>query len=400
MLLIALTTSTVTCNSDLDCHLNGICDSASSRCHCLAAWRGSTCGKLALLPATRGAGLHSAANATSSSWGAAIEYDGTRWQMFANEMVLGCGINAWETNSRIVRASSASLDAPFIVEEQIRPPFSSEPSLMRRPDAANGWLLFSIGNSSSSNAPRPDCKAGYTSKASPPNGTGGNFKHYVPVEIASRSALSGAKEEKWKLEATIGNGDFNPSPLAMPNGSTLLMWRHLARAHMVSASSWRGPYAFNGSDGGCPSPGSSSEKRAGCKWWHLFNSSVDARGLEDPFMYVQPPHPAAAGNSQDATYHALFHDHKSFGGHAYSLAGATWTFSSVAPYSNVINWTKASGGGSVALQRRERPHLVFDDQGFIIALSTSAQPPPTAAKSPPLGYQNDYCYTSIQPVAK
>ena len=399
----ALRLATAINDSDMKCNLNGVYDHNTNTCSCLVAWRGTTCGELALLPATRAAGLH-AFNATSSSWGGAVQYDGTRWQMFAAEMVLGCGINAWETNSRVVRASTTSLDTPFIVEEEIKPAFASEPALLRRPpaatattDDANGWLLFSIGNSSSSNAPRPDCMNGYTPKASPPNGTGGNFKHFVPVEIASRSSLTGKDAaEKWKLEATIGNGDFNPSPLAMPNGSTLLMWRHLARAHMVSAPSWKGPFPFNGSDAGCPSPASSMEQ-AGCKWWHLFNSTVDKRGLEDPFMYVQP-HPTHDGSAH-VTYHALFHDHKSFGGHAYSPDGATWTFSSVAPYSNVINWTEASGGGSVALQRRERPHLVFDERGFIVALSTSAQPPPTATKAPPPGYQNDYSFTSIQPVA-
>ena len=101
----------------------------------------------------------------------------------------------------------------------------------------------------------------------------------------------------------------------------------------------------------------------------------------------------AAGGAP--TYHALFHDHKSFGGHAFSSDGVAWTFSDVSPYSNVLNFTD---GGAVALQRRERPHLAFDSRGYILALSTSAQPPPTADKAPPPGFQNDYCFTSIQPV--
>ena len=395
-------TSALGCTNDDGCNLNGACEGGA--CRCLAAWRGATCGELALLPAARGAGLHAGASANASAWGGALAYDAPsgRWQMFAAEMVLGCGINAWETNSRIVRASSASLDAPFEVEEEVRPPFSHEPSLAR--DGASGaWLLYSIGNASSSNAPRPDCAGGYTSAGAPPNGTGGNFKHYVPVEIRSSPALTAAAG-KWALRATIGNGDFNPSPLLLPNGSALLMWRHLARTHMVAAASWAGPYAFNGSDGACPLPTAAAAARGtavadddpepdpGCEWWHLFNTTVDARGLEDPFMFVQP----AATAGAPPTYHALFHDHESFGGHAFSSDGASWTFSGVPPYSNVLAY--GDGGGSVALQRRERPHLAFDSRGFILALSTSAQPPPTAAKSPPAGFQNDYSFTSVQPV--
>ena len=62
----------------------------------------------------------------------------------------------------------------------------------------------------------------YTPKAAPPNGTGGNFKHYVPVEIASSASEAGP----WVLEATIGNGDFNPSPLLLPNGTVrVAAWR-------------------------------------------------------------------------------------------------------------------------------------------------------------------------------
>eukprot|EP00937_MAST-01D_sp_MAST-1D-sp2_P007456 g7456.t1 len=312
--------------------------------------------------------------------------------MFAAEMALGCGINAWETNSRVVRASSASLDAPFTVDAQLLPTFSHEPALAFSSGGSNGggaagsWLLFSIGNSSSSNAPRPDCAGGYTPRTSPPNGTGGNFKRFVPVEIRSAPTLT--DDHAWTLRATIGNGDFNPSPLLLPNGSALLMWRHLARAHMVGAPSWRGPYAFNGSDGGCPP--SSADRGPGCRWWRLFNATVDARGLEDPFMFVQP-----GPGGGPATYHALFHDHTSYGGHAFSQDGAAWTFSNIVPYTNVVNFTD---GGSVALQRRERPHLVFDDRGFIVALTSAAQPPPTAAKAPPPSFQNDYTFTSIQPV--
>ena len=110
-------------------------------------------------------------------------------------------------------------------------------------------------------------------------------------------------------------------------------------------------------------------------------------------MYVQP-HPSAARH----TFHALFHDHKSFGGHAFSRDGVTWTFSPIPPYGGVVNF---SDGTSVAMQRRERPHLVFDQRGYITHLSTGVQPPPTATKAPPTtaAFQNDYTYTLLQPVS-
>ena len=367
------------CTVDEDCNLNGRC--TSQGCRCLAAWRGPSCGELSVLPAARSAGLH-ASDSNTSSWGGAVTLDAQRggYQMFAAEIVGGCGINAWETNSRIVRATAASLNEAFKVEEVIKPAFAHEPTLTRLPNGT--WLLFSIGNRSSSPPPRTDCARGYT-----PSHGGGRFSGFVPVEAASSSSLAGP----WTLRATIGNGDFNPSPLVLPNGTTLLMWRHLARVHMVRAPSYRGPFAFNGSDGACPNATSTDP---GCRWWHLFNSTVDARGLEDPFVYTQPDG-SDAGAPPQHTYHALFHDHVSFGGHAFSRDGVSWTYSDTPPYGNLLEF---ADGTSTRLQRRERPHLVFDAQGYIAALTTSAQPPPTAAKAPPAGFSNDYSFTSVQPV--
>jgi hypothetical protein len=367
------------------------------RCLCLPGWRGATCGELAVLPAVRGAGLHAVNSSNLSSWGASIAWDATsaRWQGLFNELVLGCGITSWEANSRIVRASTDDLARPFVVEAVIKPAFGSEPTLTRTaagPAGPGKWLMYSIGNTSSTLPPRTDCDGGYTPKKPSPNGTGGNFRGFVPVEIASSDSLT---SDQWKLEATVGNGDFNPAGIVFLNGSSILMWRHLARVHMVSANSWRGPFAFNGSDGRCLA--NASHVDAGCRWWHLFPKAVDDRGLEDPVIFTQPSSISGDVHSGDVTYHALFHDHTSFGGHAFSRDGAEWTFSATVPFSNVVNFTD---GGSVVLQRRERPHVITDAKGFITHLVSAVQPPPTEAKHPKSSsFSNDYTYTMVVPVA-
>lgn len=141
------------------CNLNGKVGQ-DGKCNCLAAWTGPTCGELALRPANPAAGLHS--QSSLSAWGGAVAFDRSskRWVMFGNELVGGCGIDSWEANSRIVRASTADLDKPFVVEEVVLPAFASEPSLARLGDE---WLLYSIGNSSSTRPPRSDCKDGCAS---------------------------------------------------------------------------------------------------------------------------------------------------------------------------------------------------------------------------------------------
>eukprot|EP01044_Picomonas_judraskeda_P000583 COSAG03_NODE_26_length_19032_cov_87.110812_19_plen_309_part_00 len=210
------------------CNLNGELH-GDGTCSCLAAWTGPTCGRLALQPAKAAAGLHS--QGPLSSWGGAVAFDGPskRWVMFGNELASECGINSWESNSRIVRASTDDLDKPFLVDEVVLSAFASEPSLAIVGDE---WLLYSIGNRSSTRPPRTDCKDGYTPNAPAPNGTGGNFIGFVPVSVRTARNLT-ASGDNWKLNSTFGNGDFNPAPMVFENGTTLLMWRHLARVHMV-----------------------------------------------------------------------------------------------------------------------------------------------------------------------
>ena len=66
------------------------------------------------------------------------------------------------------------------------------------------------------------------------------------------------------------------------------------------------------------------------------------------------------------------------------------------PFSNEVAYTD---GDVSVLQRRERPHLIFDDRGYITHLTNGVQPPPTKTRSPPNKHmQNDYTYTLVQPI--
>lgn len=118
---------------------------------------------------------------------------------------------------------------------------------------------------------------------------------------------------------------------------------------------------------------------------------MDASIAQDPYVYRQP-WPDAPG---EYSYHAVFHDHSTFGGHAFSSDAITWTYSLEVPFDNVVNYTD---GDTVTLQRRERPHLIFDKRGYITHLTNGVQPPPSSDRPTPPGKQNDYTYTLIQPV--
>ena len=385
MIAWSLLTSTAAlaeaCTTDEHCSLNGQC--AVGACLCLAAWSGPTCGVLNVLPARLTAGLHSPASASpsTSSWGGSVAFDRQTglWQMYAAEMTHGCGIGAWETNSRIVRAVADQPDGEYRVVEVTKPTFAYEPVLAGPLEADDGhpwsgrWLLYSIGNASSSDEPRTDCRDGYT-----PTSGGGGFRRAVPVEIFISDGTSPAGP--WGATngslapLTIGEGDINPAPLVLPNGTTLMMWRggdawfhvHLARAQL-----WNEPYSYSRT--GTIFPG-----------W-------DRHGIEDPFVYQQP-----SPSNGRPTFHAIFHDHSTIGGHAFSVDGISWTYSPVVPFNATITYEDGSG---VVLQRRERPHLIFDKQGYITHLTSGVQPPPSSSRHPPSAeFQNDYTYTLVVPV--
>lgn len=73
------------------------------------------------------------------------------------------------------------------------------------------------------------------------------------------------------------------------------------------------------------------------------------------------------------------------------------------PFDNAVRF---DDGGAVGLQRRERPHLIFDERGYISHLTNGVQPPPDPEHGrPPTDLQgrpflNDFTYTLVVPVAE
>ena len=74
------------------------------------------------------------------------------------------------------------------------------------------------------------------------------------------------------------------------------------------------------------------------------------------------------------------------GSHAFSVDGRVWSYSGAA-YSNVVQFTD---GDRVELVRRERPHLVFDDGGALVALVNGVIAPGES------GANNDASFTLVQ----
>ena len=100
------------CLSDLDCQLNGVCDSASGSCACDKAWSGEQCGTIVLGP---GRFAYGGPDYNVTSWGGGPPvFDNTTglWNLFVTEIADHCGLSEWQTRSTVIRATSDRPDGP------------------------------------------------------------------------------------------------------------------------------------------------------------------------------------------------------------------------------------------------------------------------------------------------
>ena len=134
------------CVVDDDCSLNGVCDSGRHVCECDAGWTGFDCGVLALAPGSRSSGYNLTGSGTSS-WGGKPIVDPVSgaWLLFAAEFTGGCGLDYWSPMSRIIRAVSVSGPAgPYTFDAQVVGTFAHNPTVVWS-GSDKLWLLYHIG---------------------------------------------------------------------------------------------------------------------------------------------------------------------------------------------------------------------------------------------------------------
>ena len=364
------------CATAADCALNGDCVNAT--CLCDAAWTTSAgaafgCATLALLPAARGAGLHSIdGGANSSSWGGSVLRDEAtgQWHMWASEITAHCGINAWTYNSRIVHATSATPLGRFERDAEFAGVFSHEPTAVRDPTTRE-WAVFYTSAIPSGRAPC-NCSDGSTTaacEARPKYGPQG------PTFVSWAAAPAGPWSPPLRLFSEgAREADTNLAPLIFANGSLLGIWRtHPGAApgsipHLVRAAQW---------------------KNASSYVWDaapiLPLQLPEDVGLEDPHLW-----------QSTRGFHILFHAFSlnsstaagDYGGHAFSRDGWAWTWSGLA-----FNNTGAYADGSrFDFRGRQRPHLVFGDGAAPLGLTNGV----IYADATTAG--TDACMTFVQPV--
>lgn len=194
--------------------------------------------------------------------------------MFVSEMMNSCGLDAWETNSRIIHAvaPASSPLGPYIYEEMVFPPFHHNPRVLWDP-TEKMWVMWFIGANVNTTqilnctGPSPHGTAANSNS----NGEStctlarqnrrrrsnyGDNVNELPTSGIINVAYSPSLSGPWSIIPNIFSGRpapawdeilTNPGPLILKNGTVLMTYRAISsltienfeRIGITSAPSWR-----------------------------------------------------------------------------------------------------------------------------------------------------------------
>ena len=273
----------------------------------------------------------------------------------------------WGWKSTVIHSTADAATGPFVRKGVAVGAEAHNPVVSRAVDGT--WLIWTCG------CPNPKAPAGCGHQELVcPGGAQGAWT----TTVYSSKSLDGPWQPHVDLLGGVTRGRLgsqNVSPIMRPDGSVELMFKgpdNNTEASIAVAPHWSGPYRLVAVNifGRYYDDNITNED---VYWWH------DAAG-----------------------YHALSHrmeptnrESRACGGHAFAEQLDDWHFAETPAYSRDI---AVRGGGTLELQRRERPQVFLDRHGqpttLYSAVSTSngstftfAQPlgePKEEAASPPL----------------
>ncbi|KAL7549375.1 hypothetical protein ACHAWF_012651 [Thalassiosira exigua] len=345
------------CASDWDCSLAGTCE-PDGTCRCDPWAEGPDCSYLNFAPADKSRLGY--LDEVHSSWGGSVvrTSDG-EYRMFVSEIICDegsagrkrCGLDRWETHSRIALATSASVDGPYRRVDTLLHPEHHNPSVHVSPETGD-WHLFSISG---------------------PTG---------PIV----RTISSDEGRSWSVPMVISPRQ-NPGPLLKGDGSTLLFYR------------------ADGMD--LPSPTCSDE---GISVQLCPSEDTPCRPPDDVPIFDHTGEDPSVFVDHRGNHHMLFNalPYKCVpklrqGGHAWSTDGVNWSAPRVGAFDATVAFTD---GSSMTCERRERPQMVLDGEGKPAAMVSAVTGCPKALGDAKVGgdgrfYRGaDDCFTMVQRMAR
>jgi hypothetical protein len=378
------------CTSDADCSYNGNCShtvEAGLSCVCVPQFTGAACDVFSFAPidVTRctnttirpddcapngdlkcpqpccrtGIGYkhRDSDGQRVSSWGGSVLYDANdgKYHMWAAEMSEHTGIKAWITNSRVVHAvadaptsssTSSSLPFDFVRKEVVQPVFAHEPTVARAPKGEYVmWYTTNYGEAPGSQCGPPcTCGVNGTSCLSCPNDQQCSAEPRSPM--STRMSYAYSPYGPWSIPVLVPaptQGDTNLACVIRANASLVCLGR--PGLGMLHAPHWQNVSSYT---------------------WHIPHG-VGIRG-EDPMVWMRH---VEQGGEVVEVLHAVTHGGgwgDPFGYHYFSTDGGfSWGGKQRKVYDNTVEFSGTRP--SLILSRRERPHVVLDANGELLALT-------------------------------
>lgn len=246
--------------------LAGVC--TGGKCVCDVAWHGDQCQELSLVAPKSVVPAYPPASwkGNTTSWGGSVVRAPTgeqgadgkavaQYHMFLAEMLNGCGMQTWTTNSIIRHAVADTPAGPYTPKEVIMHPFAHNPTALRAPDGT--YLIYHIGcGTPNGGSPCTDCTGGNTGKTC--RGIG---EMVACTKNTTNILHSKSLDGPWQqlnapivYSATMGTPYQvdNPTVTFFKNGSLLMLGRggdpaaEAGSDGYITAPSWKGPYTVSG----------------------------------------------------------------------------------------------------------------------------------------------------------
>ena len=271
-LFCGLTAVRAACKSDLDCSLNGDCNTASGKCDCDAAWcerpsrvllvpgdesdplrvrvacccrEGEQCERFSTLPTPPGMDIKEPGVTT---WGGQAVQHGGQFHMFVSEYVGHCGITSWLTNSQTVRFVAHTPQGPWTRKDVVQPVWSTCPSAAIAPNGTVVlWTMAARGRKPKlgKDAWGNTCKNGSTPCGFAKHGCGPNAP--PPLHPPSSPTIH---EQAASWDRRPGGDDYSQSENAAHDGTLSLLisdgpagpWRPHSVPIPVSGASLAAPW--------------------------------------------------------------------------------------------------------------------------------------------------------------
>lgn len=332
------------CTSDLDCSLNGICDTDTAECTCDGGWIGSECGILDLQPAQKDAGYNQSGITTAGDWGAygnsswcgsmvQDRDDATTFHLFTSVFAHGCGLGYWRPMSYVMRAESKTgPQGPYQYVQTVTDNFRHNPYVFWS-EADQKYLLWTIG-AELDDAHQPTTCTSVT-----------NLTWTNNVSVSAADYIRGP----WSPFQVLINGT-NPAPwpLWTEDNQTSAIMLGVEDNTLYAADTYNGTYDL---------------VKTQTSW---NTSDYSPFWTEDPMIW----------RDKRGNWHSLNHwmidiveEGQKFprtGVHLYaeSLTGQ-WYFTQYAAFNSTVVW---EDGTVTEFSRRERPKLFFSTDGELTPL--------------------------------